>query len=92
MIATPLDLTLTSSSPKVIQQKENFSDDSVKNNKSHIVKTEDYISKKYDEVALQHLKLDLLKEVNNEVPCESAVNSNDSHVIALKKHIESLQS
>ena len=93
-ITTPLDITLTSSSPKAIHSNENASDNSAssKNDKLHIAKTEDYISKKYDEVALQHLKRELLKEINNEVSCKSVVNSNESLVISLKEHIESLQS
>ena len=93
-ITTPLDITLTSSSPKAIHSNENASDNSAssKNDKLHIAQTEDYISKKYDEVALQHLKRELLKEINNEVSCKSVVNSNESLVISLKEHIESLQS
>ena len=87
-------ITLTSSSPKAIHSNENASDNSAssKNDKLHIAKTEDYISKKYDEVALQHLKRELLKEINNEVSWKSVVNSNESLVISLKEHIESLQS
>ena len=93
-ITTPLDIILTSSSPKAIHSNENVSDNSAssKNDKSHIAKIEDYISKKYDEVALQHLKRELLKEINNELSCKSVVNSNESLVISLKEHIESLQS
>ena len=93
-ITTPLDIILTSSSPKVIQPNENDSDNSVssKSDKSHIAKIEDYISKKHDEVALKHLKRELLKEINNEIPCKSAVNSNESLLISLEEHIESLQS
>ena len=93
-ITTPLDVILTSSSLKVIHSNENVSDNSAfsKNDKSHIAKIEDYISKKCDEVALQHLKRELLKEINNEVSCKFLVNSNDSLVISFKKHIESLQS
>ena len=91
-IATPLDIILTSISPKVIQPNENDSDNSVssESDKSHIAKIEDYISKKYDEVALQHLKREELKEINNECPCKSEVNSNKSLLISLKEHIESL--
>ena len=33
-----------------------------------------------------------MKEINNEVSCKSVVNSNESLVISLKEHIESLQS
>ena len=33
-----------------------------------------------------------MKEVNNEVSCNSVVNSNENLVISLKEHIESLQS
>ena len=93
-ITTPLDIVLTSSSPKVIQPTENNIDNSVssKSDKLHTTKIEDYISKKFDEVALQHLKRELLKEINNEIPCKSAVNSNESLLISLKEHIESLQS
>ena len=77
-ITTPFDFTLTSTPPKVIQLNENVTDNSIsfKNDKLHIAKIEDYISKKCDEVTLQHLKWELLKERNNDVPCESAVNSN----------------
>ena len=84
-ITSPLDIILTSSSPKVIKPSENVSDNSVssKGNKSHIAKIEDYLSKKYDEVALQHLKRELLKEINNEVQCKSAVNLNESLVVSL---------
>ena len=79
-ITTPLDIILTSSSPKVIQPNENDSDNSVssKSDKLHIAKIEDHASKKYDEVGLKHLKRELLKEINNEIPCKSAVNSNES--------------
>ena len=91
-ITTPLDIILTSSSPKAIQPNENDSGNSVssKSGKSHIAKR-DYISKKYDEVALHHLKRELLREINNEIPCKSAVNSNESLLISLKEHIEILQ-
>ena len=67
-ITTPFETTITSSSPKVIQQNKNISDNSVssKNDQSHIAKIENYISKKYDEVGLQNLKRELLKEINNE--------------------------
>ena len=67
-ITTPFETTITSRSPKVIQQNKNISDNSVssKNDKSHIAKIESYISKKYDEVGLQNLKRELLKEINNE--------------------------
>ena len=67
-ITTPFEITITSSSPKVIQQNKNISDNSVssKNDQSHIAKIENYISKKYDEVGLQNLKRELLKEINNE--------------------------
>ena len=65
---------------------------SSESDKSHTAKIEDYISKKYDEVALQHLKWEELKEINNECPCKSEVNSNESLLISLKEHIESLQS
>ena len=57
----------------------------------HLAKIEDYISKKYDEVAQQLLKRKLLKEINNKIPCKSAVNSNESLVISFYEHIESLQ-
>ena len=92
-ITTPLGIILTSSSPKAIQPNENDSDNSVssKSGKSHIAKIEDYISKIYDEVALQHLKRELLREINYEIPCKSAVNSNESLLISLKEHIEILQ-
>ena len=74
---------------EVTQSNENVSHNSAssKNDKSHIAKIEDYISKKYDEVALQHLKRELLKEINNEVSCKSVVNSNESLVISFKEHI-----
>ena len=93
-ITTPLDIILTSSSPKVIQPNENDSDNSVssKSDKLHIAKIEDHASKKYDEVGLKHLKRELLKEINNEIPCKSVVNSNESLLISLEEHIESLQS
>ena len=63
-ITTPLDIELTSSSPKVIQLNENNSGNSIssRSNKSHIAKIEDYISKKYDEVVL-NLKQEWLKEL-----------------------------
>ena len=84
-ITSPLDIILTSSSPKVIEPNENVSDNSVsfKGNKLHIAKIEDYLSKRYDEVALQHLKRELLKETNNEVQCKSVVNLNESLVVSL---------
>ena len=63
-ITTPLDIELTSSSPKVIQLNKNNSGNSVSSssNRSHIANIEDYISKKYDEVAL-HLKQEWLKKL-----------------------------
>ena len=75
-ITRPLDIMVTSSSPKVIQPNEYVSAHSVssKSDKPHIAKIEDYISKKHDQVAPQHLNRELLKEIHNEVSCKSAVD------------------
>ena len=54
--------------------------------------TIDYYSKKYDEIALRNLKRYLMNKRNNEVPCKSAVNLNDSFDTSLKEHIKSFQS
>ena len=94
-ITTPSDIILTSSSPKVIHSNENVSGKSAssKSDKSYIAKIEDYISKKYDEVALQQLKRELWKKINNEVSCKSVVNSNESLVMSLpnsSKHEDQL--
>ena len=93
-IAKPFDIILTSITTKANQQNKNVSENSIssKNNKLYIATIEDYISKKHDEVAPQHLKQELMNKTNNEVPCKSAVNSNESFVTSLKKHIKSFPS
>ena len=71
----PIDITL-STSPKMLrnstpsllknhQWKVSYKENSPTNN-FHITKIEDYINKKYDQIALQHLKSQIIKEIKRE--------------------------
>ena len=66
-------------------------------NSSHIKKMEDYITEKYDEIALDHLRSKILKEVTHKF--EEQLNltkfnrpSISETIGLLKSHIETLES
>ena len=71
----PIDITL-STTPKMLRNstpsllKNHQSEISYKENSPtnnfHITKIEDYINKKYDQIALQHLKSQIVKEIKRE--------------------------
>ena len=94
---TPINITLSTPTPL-----KNYCNGTEKNktspaNNSDIKKMEDYITKKYDEAALNHLRRQILKEVTQNV--DEKINShkldktNTSDTTALlKTHIQTLVS
>lgn len=93
---TPINITLSTPTPL-----KNYCNGTEKNktspaNNSEIKKMEDYITKKYDEAALNHLRRQILKEVTQNV--DEKINShkldktNTSDTTALlKTHIQTLE-
>ena len=69
-------------------------------NNSHITKIEDYINKKYDQIALEHLKSQIVKEIKHEFTNNDTNDLNNkgsqkdaSDVITeLRAHIQTLES
>ena len=94
---TPINITLSAPTPLKNYCNGTETNKTSPANNSDIKKTEDYITKKYDEVALNHLRRQILKEVTQSV--DKKINShkldkiNTSDTTALRKtHIETLVS
>ena len=80
---TPINVTL--STPSQLKNHYNGTDTNKSSpaNSSHIKKMEDYITEKYDEIALDHLRSKILKEVTHKF--EEQLNL--TNLTNLTKHI-----
>ena len=94
---TPINITLSTPTPLKNYCNGTETNKTSPANNSDIKKMEDYITKKYDEAALNHLRRQILKEVTQSV--DKKINShkldktNTSDTTALRKtHIETLVS
>ena len=105
----PIDTTL-STTPKQLcnsipsllknHQSEVLDKENSPINNSHITKMEDYINKKYDQIALEHLKSQIVKEIKHEFTNNDTNDLNNkgsqkdaSDVITeLRVHIQTLES
>ena len=94
---TPINVTLRTPSQLKNHYNGTGSNKSSPANSSHIKKMEDYITEKYDEIALDHLRSKILKEVTHKF--EEQLNltkfnrpSISETIGLLKSHIETLES
>ena len=62
------------------------------NNDSHIEKIESYIKEKFDEVAINHLKQNILADLKEQYPPNTTYHLDSSVMNSLKDHIKSLES
>ena len=105
----PIDITLSTtpnqlcnSTPSLLKnhQSEVLDKENSPINNSHIMKIEDYINKKYDQIALEHLKSQIVKEIKHEFTNNDTNDLNNkgsqkdaSDVITeLRAHIQTLES
>ena len=105
----PIDITL-STTPKMLRNstpsllKNHQSEISYKENSPtnnfHITKIEDYINKKYDQIALEHLKSQIVKDIkheftnndNNDLNNKGSQKCASDMVSELCAHIQTLES
>ena len=87
----PIDITLSTtpkqlcnSTPSLLKnhQSEVLDKENSPINNSHITKIENYINKKYDQIALEHLKSQTVKEIKHEFTNN---DTNDLNKRVLKK-------
>ena len=105
----PIDITLSTtpkqlcnSTPSLLKnhQSEVLDKENSPINNSHITKIENYINKKYDQIALEHLKSQIVKEIKHEFTNNDINDLNNkgsqkdaSDVITeLHAHIQTLES